>query len=139
MIGTTQLINNRPLAFLSIAGAVRDIIIGLGFLLSWDDIRATRLFKNYDELIPGQSGWIVGLLMVTAGVLVIVTSLMSRVPPVRFGLDMQASIWAFSTWMYAINGDFLFALILGAFFCVSAAYTSYYYRYGNLYGTVDRR
>lgn len=138
MIGN-NIIRNRPLAFLSIAGGLRDIIIGLAFILAWEDIRGTRLFKNYDELMPGYSGWVVGVLLLVAGIVVVVTSLTAQVPPARIGLDMQSGIWAFSTLMYALNGDFLFALILGAFFCVLASYTSYYYKYGNLYGTLDRR
>lgn len=130
---TSNLTNNRPLCFLSTVGGIRDVLIGLGFIFALEQIRQTRIFQNYEELIPGYSGMAMGWLFLVVGLFVAVTALLDKTHWTRMGLRFQAYAWLFSTFMYALNGDFLLAAVFGIFFSVPAGYLSFYYKYAPLW------
>jgi hypothetical protein len=124
----TNITNDRPLSFLSIVGGVRDILIGIGFILGLDEIRQTRLFMNYDALVPGYSGIVVGVILLAVGLLVSVMATTKKIKPTRAGLTAQAFLWLFSTLMYALSGSYLLAVIFGIFFSLPAGYIAYQYK-----------
>lgn len=128
MFFITNLTNNRPLCFLSAVGGARDVLIGLGFLFGLEEIRQTRLYQNYEDLVPGYSGVAVGLLLLLIGSIVAATSLSDRVKWTRMGLNVQAFAWLFSMIMYAMHGNFVLAAVFGLFFSVPAGYLAYYYK-----------
>lgn len=130
---TANLTNNRPLCFLSTVGGIRDVLIGLGFIFALEQIRQTRIFQNYEELIPGYSGLAMGWLFLIVGGVVAVTALLDKTQWTQLGLRFQAYAWLFSTIMYALNGDFLLAAIFGIFFSVPAGYLAFYYKYTPLW------
>lgn len=128
MNSTSNFTNNRPMCFLSTVGAVRDVLIGLGFLFGLEEIRQTRLFQNYDDLIPGYSGMAVGILLFMVGLFVAVTAISDKTQWTKAGLNFQAYAWLFSTIMYALHGEFLLAAIFGVFFSIPAWYIGFCYK-----------
>lgn len=126
---TANLTNNRPLCFLSTCGGVRDSGIGVGFILGLEQIRQTRLFQNYDELVPGYTGMGVGVLLLIVGLIVAVTAVADKTKWTQIGLRIQAFVWLFSAIMYSLNGDLLLGLIFGMFFSIPAGYLAFYYKY----------
>lgn len=130
---TANLTNNRPLCFMSMVGGIRDFLIGIGFVFGLEQIQQTRLFQNYDALVPGITGMGAGYLFLLIGLVVAVAALADRVEQTRLGLRFQAYAWLFSAIMYAMHGDFLLALIFGVFFSVPAGYLAFYYKYAPLW------
>lgn len=114
------------------------MLIGLGFIFALEQIRQTRIFQNYEELIPGYSGLAMGWLFLLVGGLVAVTALLDKTQWTRLGLRFQAYAWLFSTFMYALNGDFLLAATFGIFFSVPAGYLAFYYKYAPLWAEQKR-
>lgn len=121
--------NNRPLAFLSALGGLRDFFMGLGFVLGLSQIQQTHLYQNYNALIPHFSGPAAGWLLIVIGLVVVVSALMNKTRWVQKGLRASALIWLFSTIMYGLNGDLVLASIFGIFFSIPAGYLAYYYRF----------
>lgn len=122
-------IDYRPLSVLAISGGIRDILLGVGFLFQWNQITQTLIFQNYDSLIPGWSGYGAGILLILAGVIVTITSLLYKRAWMIGGLKAQALLWLFSTLMYTLNGHFLLACIFGLLMLVPAGYIAYYVKF----------
>lgn len=106
-------IKYRPLSVLAIAGAMRDIVLGTGFIWGLNDITRTLLYQNYNSLIPGYSGYIVGVMLILSGLSVIYGAYKGNRKRMVRALHVQSLIWLFSTLMYALNGSFILALIYG--------------------------
>lgn len=118
--------NYRPLSVLAIAGGARDILLGFGFLSGIGEITRTLIFQNYDELIPGYTGPLMGILFVLVGLGVIVTALKYDRKWLNVGLRFQALAWLFTTLMYCLNGNFLLAAIFGLLCSFPAGYIAFY-------------
>lgn len=119
----------RPLSVLAMAGALRDILLGIGFLIGLEQITQTLIYQNYDELIPGISGPVVGVLLVAISLCTIGFAAMTKRVALTGALKVQAALWLFSTLMYILNGHWLLAGIFGIFFCFPAAFIAFYVKY----------
>ena len=119
----------RPVSVLAISSGVRDILLGIGFLIGWDQITRTLIYQNYEELIPGVSGFGSGALMVVVGVTVILSSLVSNRDWMSSSIKLQSLVWLFSTLMYILNGHWMLAAIFGIFFTFPAGYSGYYVKH----------
>jgi hypothetical protein len=118
------------MAVLAAAGGLRDAAIGVGFLFSLAEIRQTLLYQNYNELIPGITGPIVGLAFILVGLFVAWCATAGRNREARFGLRVQAFLWLFSAFMYALNGGWLLAVIFGVGFSFFAGYLAFFQKHG---------
>ncbi len=119
----------RPLSILAMAGAVRDILLGIGFIVGWTQITQTLIYQNYDELWPGYSGMVAGIVFVVIGIGLIWAAINTKRDWLVHALNVQAFFWLFSTLMYALNGHFLLAMIFGVFFTFPAGFTAFYVKY----------
>lgn len=135
----SNFINNRPLCLLSTLSGARDVIIGLGFLLSTIQIHNSQLYKNYDELIAGYSGEWAGFLFVGAGLITMILAIIDHTKWVRVSLRFQALLWLFSGIMYAMDDNWVFALALGFYFSIVSGYLAYYYKYAPLWAQQKRQ
>jgi len=122
-------LNNRPLCVIGMLSGLKDILVGTGFLFQFNQVTRTHLFQNFNELIPGYSGWIVGIFFILSGIVVITGESINKMKLARWGLRYQAYAWLFSGIMYTLDQEWILALILGGFFSVVSGYTAYYYKY----------
>jgi len=123
------IINERPVSFLSIISGLKDFVLGLAFLLGADEVRSTKLYNNFDELIPGHAGWMVGIMFILVGGFVALSALIKPNRITASGLRIQALAWLFCGIMYCINGEWVFAIVMGLFFSVMNGYLSFFYRH----------
>jgi len=121
--------NYRPLSVLAISAGIRDILVGIGFLVGWEQITRTLIFMNYNELIPGISGLIAGGLFIAVGLAVVISCIRYNPSWMSVNLKTQSLFWLFSTLMYMLNGHFLLAAIFGLFFMLPAGYSGFYVKY----------
>jgi len=119
----------RPLSILAMAGGIRDILLGAGFLTGFIQITQTLIYQNYEELVPGYSGGFVGLLLILSGLAVIYFATQTKRVGLVHALNVQAFLWLFSTIMYILNGHLLLAAIFGVFFTFPAGFIAFYVKY----------
>lgn len=119
----------RPISILAMSGAVRDILLGLGFILGYEQITRTLIYQNYDELVPGYSGPVVGVMLILIGLFVIGFAVKTKRWLLTGALKFQAALWFFSTIMYILNGHWMLAGIFGVFFCFPALFMALYIKY----------
>jgi hypothetical protein len=121
--------NNRPLCLLSTTAGLRDIIIGLSFLLGLEQITSTQIYKNFDELVPGYSATGAGLVFMLVGLFVAATATLDRIHLAKIGLEVQAIMWLFAAIMYAADNNWMLAIGFAGFISFVSGYISYYYKY----------
>lgn len=124
---------------MSTVGGIRDLLIGLGFIFGLEQIQQTRIYQNYEELVPGHSGLAMGILFLVVGLFVAVTAILDKTKWTKIGLDFQAFAWLFSSLMYLMNGEVLLAVIFGVFFSIPAGYLAFYYKYAPLWAEKKRK
>lgn len=117
-------IKYRPLSILAAAGAIRDILFGIGFVAGWGQVIQTLIYQNYNSLIPGISGPLVGIVLILCGLLVMWGAYNSNRKRMVTALNVQALIWMFSTIVYILNGYWLLAAVFGVFFSFPAGFTA---------------
>lgn len=131
-------INNRPLCFFSFMVGLKEIAFGLGFILALEEIRQTRVYQNYDALIPGYTGIIAGVVMVIIGLFISITAIADHIEVTRPALRASAFLWLFSAFMYALNGDVILALGIGLFMSAIPGYLAFYYKHAPLWQNQKR-
>ena len=131
----SDFLRNRPLCFLSTVGGLRDFLLGLGFIFSVDHITHTMLYSNFSEIAPG---FFAGLMFTIVGGFTMLTAFVDKIKYARWGLRAQSFIWLFSGLMYALDGSWIFAFMLGGYFSVMAGYLGYYYKYAPLWAHQKR-
>lgn len=119
----------RPLSILAMASAIRDILLGIGFIAGWSDITQTLIYQNYNDLFPGYSGPVVGILFILAGVSIIIGAVKTNRRFMVQALNFQALAWLFSTIVYMLNGNFILAAIFGTFFSFPAGFMAFHIKY----------
>lgn len=119
----------RPISILAMAGALRDILLGIGFIIGYEQITQTLIYQNYDELVPGYSGPVVGAALILIGVLILWAASQTKRWFLTGTLKVQAALWLFSTIMYVLNGHWMLAGIFGVFFCFPALFMALYVKY----------
>lgn len=131
--------NNRPLCLISTLIGIKDIGLGLGFIFGLYEIQRTLLYQNYDELIPGMSGYIAGGLFLVTGLITVITAIWDKIEITRIGLRVSAFVWLFSGIMYASDGNWILAVALGFVFSALAGYLAYYYKYAPMWRENKRK
>lgn len=119
----------RPISILAMAGAIRDILLGIGFIAGWSDITQTLIYQNYNDLFPGFSGPLVGILFILAGLSICVGAVRTNRKFMVQALNFQALAWLFSTFVYILNGNFILAGIFGIFFSFPAGFMAFHIKY----------
>lgn len=119
----------RPVSILGMAGAVRDILLGLGFILGFKQITHTLIYQNYNELWPDVSGPVVGVVLILIGIAIIWAAMLTKRRYLVGAFKFQAALWFFSTIMYILNGHWMLAGIFGVFFCFPAIFMALHIKY----------
>lgn len=120
-----DILNNKPLAFLSIVFAVRDFLLGLAFVFSADFSR-TVLATNLNRL---GGMWLYGALLAAIAVGT-VTSVFVHFPKyTRWFLTASCWFWLFVSMSYAAYGHYIFGAAYFLMCSLPAGYIAFYYRF----------
>ena len=122
-------LQSKPLRVLTALGGLRDIVIGLVFIIGHTQVQSLTLYQNFDSLIPGLSGILAGIAFLSVGVFAFATAGLDMPVLAKYPLKFQALMWMFSSIVYIMSGNWLLALIYGLVNSIPAAYIAYNYTY----------
>ena len=120
----THILNSKPLAFLSIVFALRDLLVGLALVLgsAYDN---TVLAHNLDQI--GGRG-LYGSILAAIAVATVASVFVHFPKYTRWFLTASGWFWLFTAMSYAASGHYVFAGVYVLMCSLPALYIAYYYR-----------
>lgn len=120
-----HVLNDKPLAFLSVVFALRDLLLGLALVFSAEFSR-TVLAHNLNQL---GGVWLYGSLVAAIAVATVISVFVQFPKYTRWFLTASCWFWLFVAMSYAAYGYYVFGAAYFLMCSLPSGYISFYYRF----------